>query len=168
MRMTCGIGVLALALMSGLVMRAAVLAAQGDWETTEAADGVYQFRYGGHYNLFVVTEDGVIAFDPLSVEAAEVYAREIERVAPGATLLAIVYSHSHDDHATGAAVLQAAFGEVPIIAHANALEPIRTAADPALPPPTITFTDRMTLHHGGRTLCITWARATQTTCWWPS
>lgn len=155
MRRTYRIGALALALAvisALLTMAAAVPALQGDWETTEVADGVYQFRYGGHYNLFVVTQDGVIAFDPLSVEAAEIYAREIQRVAPGAKLLAIVYSHSHDDHATGAMVLQSAFGEVPIIAHANAVEPIRAAADPALPLPTITFTDRMTLHHGGRTL----------------
>ena len=153
MRYASGIGVLALALMSGpVVTAAAVPAAQADWETSEVADGVYQFRYGGHYNVFFVTQDGIVAFDPLSVEAAEIYAQEIQRLAPGLPLLAIIYSHSHDDHATGAAVLQAAFGAVPIVAHANAVAPIRLAADPDLPPPTITFTDRMTLHYGGRTL----------------
>ncbi len=150
MRRMHSIGAVALAMISASGLACA--GSQADWETITIVDGVYQFRYEGHYNFFFVTSEGVVAFDPLSVEAAAVYAEEIQRLAPGSPLLAIVYSHSHDDHATGAAVLTAALGDAPIIAHANAVAPILEAGDPNLPPPGITFTDRMTLHFGGRTL----------------
>ncbi|MDE2719750.1 MBL fold metallo-hydrolase [Candidatus Palauibacter polyketidifaciens] len=128
-------------------------AAAGDappqFETTEVADGVYQFRWGGHNGLFVVTSEGGFAFDPISVEAAATYAEEIRRVAPGVELAAIVYSHHHADHSTGAEVLREAFGvDVPIYAHRNADAPLREAANPDLPPPTDTFNETMTLAGG--------------------
>ncbi|MCG8469025.1 MAG: MBL fold metallo-hydrolase [Gemmatimonadetes bacterium] len=119
------------------------------YETTQVADGVYQFRYRAHNALFIVTEDGVIAFDPISVDAATAYAEEIATHAPGAELAAIVYSHRDADHATGAPVLRDALGsDAPIYAHENALAPLREAADPNLPPPDDTFADRMTLADG--------------------
>lgn len=119
------------------------------FETTEVAEGVYQFRWIGHNALFAVTSEGVFAFDPISVEAAATYAEEIRRVAPGAELAAIVYSHNHADHATGAEVLREAFGaDVPIYAHRNADAPLRESANPDLPPPTATFDETMTLAGG--------------------
>ena len=119
------------------------------FETTEVAEGVYQFRWIGHNALFVATSEGVVAFDPISVEAAATYAEEIRRVAPEAELAAIVYSHRDADHATGAEVLREAFGaDVPIYAHENADAPLREAADPDLPPPTSTFAETMTLADG--------------------
>lgn len=119
------------------------------FETTEIVDGVFQFRYIGHNALFVVTDDGVIAFDPISVEAAAVYASEIEAHAPGIGLAAIVYSHRDADHATGARVLREAMGSTaPIHAHENALAPLVAAANAELPPPDETFSDRTTLAGG--------------------
>ena len=128
---------------------AAAADAPPQFETTEVADGVYQFRWIGHNALFAVTSEGVFAFDPISVEAAAIYAEEIRRVAPDAELAAIVYSHNHADHATGAEVLREAFGaDVPIYAHRNADAPLREAANPDLPPPTATFDETMTLAGG--------------------
>ncbi len=129
-------------------------AAQQDTsETTRVGDGVYRFRYQNHNTFFVVTGDGVVAFDPISTTAAEVYARAIQEAAPGQPLRAIVYSHHHADHVSGAHVLQQAFGvEVPIIAHEAARPRLVEAGDPDLPPPTMTFSDQTTLHFGGRTL----------------
>ncbi|MYC89098.1 MAG: MBL fold metallo-hydrolase [Gemmatimonadales bacterium] len=128
---------------------AAAADAPPQFETTEVAEGVYQFRWIGHNALFAVTSEGVFAFDPISVEAAATYAEEIRRVAPGAELAAIVYSHNHADHATGAEVLREAFGaDVPIYAHRNADAPLREAANPDLPPPTDTFDETMTLAGG--------------------
>lgn len=130
-------------------VEAAAADAPPQFETTEVAEGVYQFRWIGHNTLFAVTSEGIVAFDPISVEAAEVYAEEIRRVAPEAELAAIVYSHNHADHATGAPVLREAFGaDVPIYAHRNADAPLREAADPDLPPPTVTFDETMTLAGG--------------------
>lgn len=127
-------------------------AAQADFETTEVADDVYQFRWIGHNGLFVVTDDGVVAVDPIGVEAAERFGAEIRRIVPGRPLVAIVYSHSDADHATGAGALMDAMGQsdVPIIAHEDAVAPIRERADPRQPLPTVTFADRMSFRVGGR------------------
>ncbi len=122
-----------------------------EYEATRIAEGVYQFRYRSHNGFFVVAGDGVVAVDPISVEAASRYAEEIRRVAPGAKLHAVVYSHDHADHATGANVLRRELGpDAPIIAHVAAHAKIAAAANPDLPPPTLTFSDRLTLHFGGR------------------
>ncbi|MBI4420306.1 MAG: MBL fold metallo-hydrolase, partial [Gemmatimonadetes bacterium] len=100
------------------------------FETTRIAEGAYQFRWQGHNGFFVVTDAGVVAVDPISTEAAATYAAEIKRVAPGKPLLAVVYSHDHADHATGAAVLRRAMGNerAPIFAHELAAPKIRAAA----------------------------------------
>ena len=79
--------------------------AQSDYETTEIADGVYQFRWQGHNGMFLTTDAGVVVFDPIEVEPARQFAREIQRIAPGVPISAIVYSHSDADHSTGAAAL---------------------------------------------------------------
>jgi glyoxylase-like metal-dependent hydrolase (beta-lactamase superfamily II) len=141
----------ALAAAAALLTAAPLTAQQAPFETTPVAEGVYQFRWQAHNGFFVVTEEGVVAFDPISPEAAATYAAEIRRVAPGRPLRAIVYSHHHADHASGAAVLRRAFGDsAPIVAHANARARIAAKPDPALPPPDVTFTERLTLHYGNR------------------
>ncbi|GIW53053.1 MAG: hypothetical protein KatS3mg081_2408 [Gemmatimonadales bacterium] len=124
-----------------------------EYETTRIADGVYQFRYRTHNAFFVIAGDGVVAVDPISVEAASRYVQEIRRVAPGAKLHAVVYSHDHADHATGANVLRRELGpDAPIIAHVAAHAKIAAASNPDLPPPTLTFSDRLALHFGGRVI----------------
>lgn len=119
------------------------------YETTEIATGVYQFRFIGHNALFVVTEEGVVAFDPISVEAAAAYAEEIRAHAPGVELAAIVYSHRDADHATGANVLREALrSDAPIWAHENALVPLVETANADLPAPDETFSDQASLAGG--------------------
>lgn len=123
-----------------------------DFETTPIAEGVYQFRYQSHNGFFVVTDGGVVAVDPISAIAAQHFADEIKRLAPGTRLRAVVYSHDHADHATGARVLMDVFGErVPVIAQENAAAKL-VDAGPDLPTPDVTFTNRMTLHFGGRAI----------------
>lgn len=137
----------------GLLVIGAGLAAQDQpqYETTEIADGVYQFRWGVHNGLFMVTSGGVVVMDPINAEAAAVFAQEIKRIAPGQPLKAIVYSHHHVDHASGANVMRDAFEEfVPIIAHADAASKIAEANSENQPAPDVTFSKEMTLHFGGR------------------
>lgn len=130
---------------------APVAAQEQPFETTRIAEGVYQFRWQSHNGFFVITEQGVVAFDPISTEAAARYAEEIRRVAPGTPLRAIVYSHHHADHAGGAGVLREALGaSAPIIAHDNAHARLAAEPRPELPPPDITFADRLVLHSGDR------------------
>lgn len=137
-------------ILAGLLATAAAAQTPAS-ETTRIADGVYQFRYRSHNSFFVVTGDGVLAFDPISKEAASVYAGEIRRIAPDEPLRVIIYSHHHADHVTGAPVLAAPFGgEVPIIAHENAYAKLAARPTRDLPPPDVTFADRMTIHLGTR------------------
>ena len=126
--------------------------AQAAWETTEVAVDLYKFRWQNHNGIFLVTDDGVLAVDPINVDAARRMASDIRRVAPGAALAAIVYSHSDADHATGAQALMDEMGQadVPIIAHERAVAPILERADPAQPLPTVTFAERMEVRLGGR------------------
>ena len=128
------------------------LQAQQNYETTRVADGVYQFRWQAHNGLFVTTPAGVVAFDPIGTEAAQQFGREIKRIAPDSPLAVIVYSHSDADHATGAPALLAEMGQegVPIIAHENAVAPIRARASQELAAPTVTFAERMAFQVGGR------------------
>jgi glyoxylase-like metal-dependent hydrolase (beta-lactamase superfamily II) len=134
------------------MLSSAPLCAQDNFETTQIADGVYQFRWIGHNAMFVTTDDGVVVFDPINVDAASVFATEIQRIAPGSPLAAIVYSHSDADHSTGAATLMDAMGQegVTIIAHQNALAPIRARASADQPVPNATFSDELRWQIGGR------------------
>ena len=134
-----------------LAAPAPVESQQSPYETTRIADGIYRFRWQSHNTMFVVTSQGVIAFDPISSQAATTYASEIKRVAPGIPLLAIVYSHSDADHATGAPSLIAGMGQqdVSIFAHEAAVTPIRRAASADLPVPNRTFAERVGLDLGG-------------------
>ena len=137
--------------------------AQTDYETTRIADGVYQFRWVGHNGFIVVTPSGVVAVDPISPEAAIQYAREIQRVAPGAPLVAIVYSHQDADHATGAPALMREMGqEVPILAHRNAVAPLAAAAEADLPVPTSTYQEFMSIAAGGRQIELHYVGANHT------
>ncbi len=136
----------------------AAAAQQAPFETTRIADGVYQFRWQSHNGFFVVTPAGVVAVDPISTEAAAQYAREIRRVAPGQALLAVIYSHDHADHATGANVLRRELGAPasPVIAHVNSLARLTAAASPDLPAQDIAFSERLVLEPGGRRIEMHW------------
>ena len=129
------------------------LDAQAGYETTRIAEGVYQFRWQAHNGFFVVTPTGVLAVDPISMEAAAQYAEEIKKVAPSSPLRAIVYSHEDGDHATGAPALMSAMGvSVPIIAQRNAVPNLARAASSDLPVPTLTYEKFMSLTLGGRVI----------------
>ena len=145
-----------LPIASALALIALACAQEGvetDSPASQVADGVFWFNAGTHNAFFVDTDDGVVAFDPISMEAAADLGAAIRGAAPGKPLAAIVYSHSDADHATGAPVLQAEFGDdVPIIAQENALPILMERADPDLPPPDLTFSDEMTLRFGGRAI----------------
>ena len=142
----------ALALILGACTEAAEQAPEMDSATSQVADGVFWYNAGTHNAFFVDTDDGVVAFDPISMEAAVGLASAIRGAVPAKPLAAIVYSHSDADHATGAPALLAEFGDAPIIAQENALLILLERADPDLPPPDLTFSDEMTLRFGSRAI----------------
>jgi glyoxylase-like metal-dependent hydrolase (beta-lactamase superfamily II) len=67
----------------------------------EGTDNVYVFRYQGHQAMFIVTPQGVIATDPISLRRpAKPYIDAIEAVTK-APIKYVIYSHSHFDHIAG-------------------------------------------------------------------
>ena len=123
-------------------------AQQSEYQTTQIGDGVYMFRYQSHNAMFVDTGEGVVAFDPISVEAARIYRDEIARIT-SEPVVAIVYSHHHADHITGAAELAP---NVPIYAHALCHDHLAAVPGADIPLPNRTFKKQMTLRIGGKIL----------------
>ena len=67
--------ILAVSVLGGLFSETEASAQETEWATTELAEGVFQFSYGAYNTLFVVTDDGVVAFDPISDAAARILPR---------------------------------------------------------------------------------------------
>ena len=67
----------------------------------EGTDNVYVFRYGGHQSMFIVTPQGVIATDPISLlRPAKPYIDAIKAVTDKPVKY-VIYSHHHYDHIAG-------------------------------------------------------------------
>jgi glyoxylase-like metal-dependent hydrolase (beta-lactamase superfamily II) len=118
----------------------------------EGTENVYVFRYGNHQAMFVVTNDGVIATDPIAYgrpEAAKTYIDEIRKVSDK-PIKYLIYSHHHYDHIAGGQPFKDAGAR--IIAHKRAKERLETIKDPHTPLPDETFERRRTLKLGGTVL----------------
>lgn len=70
---------------------------------TSIAGDVWRFQNNFHYSVFVVTEEGVVVTDPIDADAAAWLEAEIARRFDR-PVVALVWSHSHADHAAGGAV----------------------------------------------------------------
>ena len=128
------------------------------YQTTkvEGTDGVHVFRYGNHQAMFVVTNDGVIATDPIAYgrpEAAVTYIEEIRKVTDK-PIKYLVYSHHHYDHIAGGKPFKDAGAT--IVAHQRAKERLEQIKDPATPLPDETFDKSRTLKLGGTVLELTY------------
>ncbi len=96
--------------------------------TTKVTDNVYVFRYGGHQSMFIVTPDGVIATDPISLKRpAAAYIAEIRKITQ-APIKYVVYSHHHYDHIAGGKPFKDAGAT--FIAHRNAQAHLARLKDP--------------------------------------
>jgi len=119
-------------------------------EIQQFADDTYAFVNSGYVSLFIVTDEGVIATDPASLDPAraEAYAAAIASVTDQPVRY-VIYSHDHADHATGGGV----FSETAtFISHQNAVEKIAALGDANTPVPTIAFNDELMLELGGTTI----------------
>ena len=138
---------LAALLLVGTGLCPAVLHAQ-DAPTraiTHIAGDLYRFQNGGHYSVLLVTEEGILAADPINADAAAWLKRAVAEQF-GQPIRYLVYSHDHADHIGGGEV----FGDdVIIIAHENAKADIIGEQRPTAVP-DITFSDRLTIELGGR------------------
>lgn len=118
----------------------------------EGTDNVYVFRNGNHQAMFVVTNDGVIATDPVAYgkpDGGKTYIEEIRKVSDK-PIRYLVYSHHHFDHIAGGQPFKDAGAK--IVAHKRVKERLEALKDPHTPLPDETFEKRRTIKLGGTAL----------------
>jgi len=113
-------------------------------EITKIAGEVYRFRNNFHYSVFAVTPAGVIATDPINVDAAQWLKDEIRRRF-NQPVRYLIYSHDHADHIAGGQVFADA---ATVVAHENAKRTIVGEKRPTAIP-HVTFSDAMSIELGG-------------------
>ena len=116
------------------------------WEVEQVAENVYAFRYSFYRNFFVVTDQGVIATDPLSADAGPVMQREIRKITDKPVKY-VAYSHSHYDHVAGGQVFKdegATF-----ISQETCKANLEENPNPDVVMPDVTFDDYYKIELGG-------------------
>jgi glyoxylase-like metal-dependent hydrolase (beta-lactamase superfamily II) len=125
---------------------------------TRIAGDLYRVQNNEHYTVFLVTPEGIILADPINVEAAAWIKAQLTERFPRAPVRYVLYSHHHQDHASGAAVFN---DTAELVAHeqfAAALKASAGAGDAAakryaaVVPPESTYSSRRTITLGGRTV----------------
>lgn len=118
-------------------------------------DNVYIFRNGNHQSMFVVTDEGVIATDPIAYgrpTGGKDYLNEIRKVTDK-PIKYVIYSHHHFDHIAGGKALKdegATF-----VAHRRAKERLERLADPHTVVPDVAVGDNgTTIRLGGTELVL--------------
>lgn len=117
-------------------------------ELSRIADDVYVFRMTRYNAMFIVTEAGVIATDPIGPSRAPLYKAAIASVTDQPVRY-VVYGHDHADHIGGGAVFA---DTAEFVSHYLAVGKIAARGDPRTPVPTIAFDDFLTLELGGKTV----------------
>lgn len=134
-----------------LLLPAAVTAQEAKREIAQVQGDLYRFQNDFHVSVFLVTPEGVIATDPIDPEAAMWLENEI-RSRFGQEIEYVVYSHDHADHISGGEVFA---DTATVIAHENARGAIVGEERPTAVP-ELTFSDRMTIQLGGKTVELIW------------
>ena len=119
------------------------------WEVEKIAEDIYGFRYSFYRSLFIVTEEGVIATDPLNTEAGPVLREQIRKITDQPVRF-VSYSHSHWDHISGGQVFKdegATF-----VAQERCAENFREMPNPDIVMPDVTYRDHYTIMLGGKSL----------------
>lgn len=120
-------------------------------DITKIAGDLYRFQNNRHYSVFLVTDEGIIATDPINKDAAHWLKQELaKRFAKPVRYL--IYSHDHADHVSGGDVFA---DTATIVAHANAAANIAAMGVPTAPP-TLTFSEELVLELGGKTVELTY------------
>ena len=122
-----------------------------DRAITALGGGLYEVRAGSRHTVFVVTTDGILLVDPLSVSVARWLEDEFAARFPDLAVRSIVLTHHHADRASGATVF---IKTAEIVAHAGfsaaLLESRQSDAEAFrfVPTPRSTFTQQRTIDLG--------------------
>ncbi len=124
---TKGLFVVMLTVFAPLIMNPAV-AEEHVWKV---ADDVY--RYGnpnyGYFSMFVVTDEGVVAIEPMNTEHSKGMLKAIRNVTTKPVRY-LLHSHNHWDHSKGGQVFRDQGAK--IIAHTEAVEWMKDNPHPEL------------------------------------
>jgi glyoxylase-like metal-dependent hydrolase (beta-lactamase superfamily II) len=146
------IALIAAGLVSAFAQAPAPAPAPPPFATTkvDGTDGVYIFRNGGHQAMFIVTKDGVIATDPISLRrSAQTYIDEIKKVTDK-PIKYVIYSHSHYDHIAGGEPFKKLGAR--FIAHKNTTARLKQLKPADVVIPDESTGDKKVISLGGTTL----------------
>ncbi|TCM46915.1 MBL fold metallo-hydrolase [Kribbella sp. VKM Ac-2568] len=113
----------------------------------EIADGIFWLGDGSYQNMFVVTDEGVIAIDAPPTLGNNIL-RAIDRVTKK-PVTHVVYSHHHSDHVGAMSIYPE---RAPRYAQRATAQRLELLADPHRPPATEIFDDAITIDAGDHTL----------------
>ena len=121
-------------------------------EISNVTGDLYRVTDSAHRTVFLVTSEGIILADPISVDFANwLKAERASRY--DVPVRVVLYSHYHDDHASGG---DAFADTATFVGHENMIPNLEAeAGNPVFAnvrPPDVTFTDRMTVTLGGKTV----------------
>jgi len=133
---------------------------------TKLTGDLYRVQNDDHYTVFLVTPAGIILADPVNVDLANWLKAQLAERFPDRPVRYVLYSHHHQDHASGAA----AFNDTAeLVAHENFAAALRASAGEsanaatryaAVLPPESTYSDRRTITLGGRSVQMIYAGRT--------
>ena len=125
---------------------------------TRITGDLYRVQNNDHYTVFLVTPAGIILADPINVDLANWLERQLAERFPNTPVRYVLYSHHHQDHASGAAVFN---DTAELVAHENFAAGLKASAGQneaaakryaAVVPPESTYTGRRTITLGGKTV----------------
>jgi glyoxylase-like metal-dependent hydrolase (beta-lactamase superfamily II) len=125
-------------------------------DLTRVAEDVYMWRIGGYNSMIVVTDEGAIVFDPISLvnPRASTLLKAVVASLTDQPVKYVVYSHDHADHNTGGNVFA---DTAEFVGHRLAAPKIAARNDARSPVPTVLVDERMTLRLGGKEIELIYA-----------
>jgi len=114
-------------------------------EISNITGDLYRFRNAGHFSVFLVTQEGIIATDPIDADAARWLKGELAKRF-NKPVKYLIYSHDHADHISGGEV----FGDTAVvISHEKTKAAIMREKRPTALPHRV-FSDRLAVELGGK------------------
>jgi glyoxylase-like metal-dependent hydrolase (beta-lactamase superfamily II) len=115
------------------------------WSLDRLGPATWSFRWTWYRNLVVMTSEGAVVIDPMSVQAATALRAELDKRLGERRIAAVVYSHFHLDHVEGARALAPAR----VIAHSGCADYWQWLDTRDVLPPTETVDGDAVLDVGG-------------------
>ncbi len=116
-------------------------AAAADYRIEQISGNVYRFIDDRHRSVFAVTEQGIIATDPLNTDAAKWLQAELQQRFKQPVRY-VIYSHNHSDHIYGTQAFTSP--ALNVVAHRLAAQDIEWT-QAATTAPNVTFEDELTI-----------------------